>query len=72
MTTKEKLNVFFDEVGMTKTAFCKKICISTSSLRDWQTGRLRFSDATLGRIEDFLAKYDSVLLKSEQNQSNGR
>lgn len=61
MTLKEKISDFFVITGMPKTKFCQKVNLTTQSLNSWLHGTLNLSKDTLGRIENYLSKFDSIL-----------
>ncbi|MBQ2395629.1 MAG: hypothetical protein II304_01135 [Bacteroidales bacterium] len=54
---KDRLNLFLDELEVPITKICKKIMLSPQSLYDWRKDRLKLSDGTLKRIDDYLKKY---------------
>ena len=49
---------FLEEFGIPVTVFCKKVELSTPSFYKWRNGELNLSDATLERIDTYLAKYN--------------
>ena len=46
-----------DDVGISKTSFCKRIALSTSAFYVWKAGNLELSKTTLDRIDTFLARF---------------
>ncbi|MCM1277188.1 MAG: hypothetical protein NC299_17830 [Lachnospiraceae bacterium] len=61
LTLQEKVVKFLDVTSMPKSTFCKRIDLSTQSLNAWLRGELNLSKDTLGRIENYLRKFDSIL-----------
>lgn len=57
MTLIERTNKFLDELGVTVTAFARRVRLSPQAIYGWRGGRLVLSDASLKRIEDHLSKY---------------
>ena len=57
ITLSERVTAFLDELSISKTAFCRNVKLSVSSLWRWQHGELELSDATLARIDSYLKKY---------------
>lgn len=47
-----------DVLGVSVTAFCRRINISPSAYYAWKNGNLRLSDDTLIRIENYLKTYN--------------
>ena len=58
ITLSERVTAFLDELSITKTAFCRNVKLSVSSLWRWQHGELELSNETLQRIDDYLTKYN--------------
>ncbi len=58
VTLSERVTAFLNELSISKTAFCRNVKISVSSLWRWQHGEFELSDATLQRIDDYLTKYN--------------
>ncbi|MCM1277117.1 MAG: hypothetical protein NC299_17445 [Lachnospiraceae bacterium] len=61
MTLQEKTAELLTITGMPKTKFCQKVNLTTQSLNAWLRGTLNLSENTLGRIENYLSKFDSIL-----------
>lgn len=57
MQLSERCFKFMRELGVPLSQFCRNINLSTTALRDWKKGRLKLSDSTLARIENYLDKY---------------
>ncbi len=53
----EKVKQFIDEMGMSKTMFCKKVNISYTTLYNWLKGTTNLSEETQERIANFIGKY---------------
>ncbi len=49
---------FMSELGISKTAFCSRIELSTNGYFAWRAGTLKLSEATLRRIDGYLQKYN--------------
>lgn len=54
---KERLNVFLSELEVPITKISLRIKLSPQSLYDWRKGKLKLSDSTLKRLDDYLSKY---------------
>ena len=57
MTLPERCENFITEMGVPVTKFCQNIKLSRTSLYDWKKGKLKLSDVTLKRIDEYLKKY---------------
>jgi hypothetical protein len=57
MTLEARCKQMVNELGLPITRFCKNIKISTASYYDWQNQKLKLSDATQKRINEYLSKY---------------
>lgn len=57
MELKERCKKFLDELGVPVTVLSSKINLSPQSLYDWRKGKLKLSEATLKRLDDYLKKY---------------
>lgn len=55
---KERVEKFLKEFDMPVTVFCKKAEISTATYYQWVKGKLKLSEKTEKRIEQFLSKYE--------------
>ncbi len=52
-----RCNKFLDELGIPVTSFSCRVKLSPQSLYDWKKGKLKLSDVTLKRIDEYLKKY---------------
>lgn len=57
MTLPERCFSFIHELGIPITQFCKRINLSRTCLYDWKNGKIKLSDNTIKRIEEYLTKY---------------
>ena len=57
-TVMERAMRFLDEMGTPSTKFCERVQIAGSTFYAWRSGKLRLSDDTLARIDDYLRKYN--------------
>ncbi len=55
---KERIRIFLDELGITATAFCKRVDISYSTYQNWKRDTQRLSLKTQEKISNYLAKYN--------------
>ena len=53
----QRVKRFLLEFGIPVTEFCRRIDLSTSCYYEWLRGDLKLCQATLSRIENYLAKY---------------
>lgn len=58
MELKARLQKFLDELGVPVTVLSSKISLSPQSLYDWRKGKLRLSEKTLNRLDEYLKKYN--------------
>lgn len=56
-TLKERINTFLEELGVTATAFCKRVGISYSAYQNWKRDTQKISMNTKEKISNYLAKY---------------
>ena len=57
MTLAQRCDNFVKTLGVPITKFCKNIGLSRTALYDWQHGKLKLSDNTLARIEQYITQY---------------
>ena len=57
MTLKERTKKFLNELGIPMTSFARNIGRSPQAIYGWFADRLKLSDNTLNKIEEFIAKY---------------
>lgn len=57
MNLAERCFRFMSELGVPTTQFCKRINLSRTALYDWKNGKIKLSDATVARIDEYLKKY---------------
>lgn len=57
MKLEERCKKMIEELSIPVTRFCKSIRLSTSSYYDWQNQKLKLSDSTEKRINEYLEKY---------------
>ena len=49
---------FLDEMGTPATKFCERVQIAGSTFYAWRSGKLKLSDDTLARIDEYLRRYN--------------
>ena len=57
MTLADRCDCFVKALGIPVTQFCKRIELSRTCLYNWRNGKLRLSQATLDRIDQYLKCY---------------
>lgn len=57
-TVIERATRFLDEMGTPSTKFCERVQIAGSTFYAWRSGKLKLSDDTLARIDDYLRRYN--------------
>lgn len=57
MTLKERTKKFLNELGIPMTSFARNIGRSPQAIYGWFADRLKLSDTTLSKIEEFITKY---------------
>lgn len=55
---KNRVSNFLDELGVTATAFCRRVGISYSAYQNWKRDIQKISQKTQEKISDYLAKYN--------------
>jgi len=54
---RKRVQNFLDELGVPLTTFCRKVNLSTQSIRQWVKYELNLSYETEKRIDEYLTKY---------------
>lgn len=57
MNLYDRCDSFLKTLGVPVTQFCKRIQLSRTCLYDWRDGKLKLSQATLNRIEDYISSF---------------
>ena len=57
-TVIERAIRFLDEMGTPSTKFCERVQIAGSTFYAWRSGKLKLSDDTLTRIDEYLRRYN--------------